>query len=309
MSEYTGVVTYGDTDGTYAGTGWLNYDDLIDAYNACPEGGAVLIAPGTHQPSVEVSVNKRVDFIGDPVDMPIVYDPGGGTAATKYPVFQFVSGSDCLIEGIEFRSSNDQRENGVVRWRDNPEVRIQFNGCRFVARGTNVGILLDGHAGDTAWPAFESHPPVLFDHCEFYAPPGAYLFRWIYRNLIRLRSSVVDGSLDRGDTAVAFGVWAETDYVEAPDSEYGCSSATTKAKPPIVVPVNGRAIGTRVQPASAVLFYWNRPEAYQRVPVQAQGEWSAKIGRGVQFGVYYREPSGAFSPVVHGPYTAENEIS
>ena len=291
---YTGVVTYGDTDGTYAGTGWLNYDDLQDAYDACPEGGVLVIAPGVHQVPDRVRVQKRIDIIGHPtLPRPVLLDPGT-QQHPHTPSLHFQQNAHCLVENIEFRSANSGLENATLRWDAHSNHKVHFNKCRIVAIPSNYCSMLSFARIEDG-----SHPVVYFTNCDLIAggtAPSRAVFRWVDLRLISIDLSQVTGNIGfqtRGNLLHA-------NYVNEPTSGFGVDSGISFARS-----FDGEAITAKAielpqnQRVRVVLFIWDSPQYHILPHVAPNGEWVVPVIP-AEFGVYYIPQYG--QPRAEGPY-------
>ena len=287
---YTGGATFADSQGVLSGLGFPNYTTLQDAYDACPEGGVLVIAPGVHQVPDRVRVQKRIDIIGHPtLPRPVLLDPGTQQILSA-PSLHFEQNAHCLVENIEFRSANNNLENVTLRWDAHSNHKVHFNKCRIVSIPSNYSSI-------RSFARFEdgSHPVVYFTNCDLIAG-GTAVFRWVDLRLISIDRTQVTGNIGfqtRGDLFHA-------NYVNEPTSGFGVDSGISFARS-----LDGEAITAKAielpqnQRVRVVLFIWDSPQDYILPHVAPNGEWVVP-NMFPEFGVYYIPQYG--QPRVEGPY-------
>ena len=298
MSEYTGVVSFGDTSG---GLGYPNYATLQAACSAVPSGGAIVIAPGSYTLTAGVDINKSVDIIG--VDSVSLLAPSKSDHAA---IFGISGGSiDVLFENVQFAPSiatHVHGELGLIEWNGCPGAaqRVTFNACTIQSVSLMMGALYGGVYGSCTG----THPPVAFHHCRFNLYASDRLFRWT--NLANIRITRCISNLANVSGVQSINSLPSPDYVTTNTPYYGPTWYWPMHRLPEHA-LTGRAMDLMsVASPRVTLFEWGDPQTARHAILQAQGHWhSPSPLPGREYGIYYLSQDNRCPPIIHGPYTAE----
>jgi len=275
---YTGVVHFPQ-----------DFATLQEAYNAAPVGGAVLIHPGDYTVPDQISVTKKVDFVGmsDAPDSVILRDPGDSRYAHQ-SVFYFGSGARCLIENISFHNKSSYAENIALRWDWQGNQELHFNKCRFVAYSTNYALFLTGARYTTG-----IEPDVLFTHCEFINRA----FRWTDLAKLVIRSSIAPATLN----FQCHNTYIERDTTTGQTPGYGPLYAELYSSIWSAISGTIEVQGGGDKSPNITLFDWDTGMMLRSRYPNYYGVWSYNGYLPYRYGILYRADKGA--PRVEGPYT------
>lgn len=308
MKFYTRIVTVGNPDG-YSGVvalplGLDSYGTVEDATESFAEHdvGLILIYPGEYELSRNISFSSSLDVrgLGEDYTGVVLTRPGGIVDRNRIRV---LDDADTVFENFSIMTNNTLGDNAVVLYSgDNSQLR--FHRMHVIGGLSNAGVFGTNAIAETEPRSFvvtHSHLNRRGRTFHAWSAGGFVLDHWAIENSIVSPSLFVDNPS---------GDWDSLDYVTENAPGYGPAYGEPLIDLSVLWQHNviGRAIDTRLQPPDrAVLFAWDNPNQFQRIPIEPTGDWSLSLLSNPPLGVYYLSHDGRVAPTVHGPYVFESE--
>ena len=299
--SYTDVIVAGEPVASkvpveLAQTWWPRYSRVDQAIDAAPQGGLVLVMPGTHNLNssnsqiAQVAKPLAVIGTGDHPDDTIIRDTGINSH------FRIQNGCSAVIENLQILSTS------VASGRSS--LIVQGSGESITALFNRVNFAHGHSSADTInnWSSGAPGAAVEYRHCTISRGRNTFVSYSGGRTVLHRVHTPPSLAISASSTSIPL---ANRDHSNDPAPDYGHHYGELTVAPPATTWLQQGLVAVPGSAAQRVcLFDWARPERYVVADISS-GQWQAPVPVGVPFGIYYLSTDNHCPPIIHGPYTAE----